>query len=87
MNRSVLALAAILPLSCGCGGQSFWLGQYEGHIEKGTAAIASAKTDRERSAGYVERARGYGEKARYLRAFKRIGLEEYSRLFEQAVLV
>jgi tetratricopeptide (TPR) repeat protein len=85
MNRSLLALSAILPLSFGCGGQSFWLSQYEGHIRKGTATIAAAKTDRERSAGYVERARGYGEKARYLRAFKKIGLEEYTQLFEQAV--
>lgn len=83
VRRACLSAAAlVLVAACDrCG----VLRQHEGHIEDGTAAIASARDDQQRAAGYDERARGYGEKARYLRAFKRITAAEYGRLFDQAV--
>jgi len=81
-------LASLLLLylgGCHWGGKSYWLRQYEGHIEKGTRSIESAQNDAERAGSYAERARGYAEKARYSRFFKLIGAEEYRRLFDLAV--
>ena len=43
---------------CGPDGQSYWLGQYEGHVDNGTRAITSARSDAARAAGHAERARG-----------------------------
>lgn len=85
MTRSWIAWPVLWALVGGCGGQSYWLGQYEGHVKKGTAIIAKAKTDHERASGYTERARGYGEKARYLRAFQKLTLQQYAAIFDQAV--
>jgi len=61
------------------------LGRYEAEIDKGARDIGSARNGVERAAGYARRARGYGEKARYSRAFKLIAADEYRRLFALAV--
>ncbi len=76
--------ALLVLIACGCG-KSYWLGQYQAQVEKGTALIAKAKTDHERAEGYTQRARGYGEQARYLRAFQQVTLTEYVALFDRAM--
>lgn len=83
MKRRLPTWPVLLVLISSCG-QNFTLGVYEGQINEGTAAIASAKSDGEKAAGYDQRARGYAEKARYLRFFKKTSPEEYARLFDQA---
>lgn len=84
MPRASRSLPLLLAWLVGCGGQSCWLRQYEGRVEHGTAVIARATTDHERALGYTERARGLGEKARYLRAFGKLTLPGYVAIFDQA---
>ena len=75
-----LGLACPLTLLSACFSQD-----YDKEIEKGTRAIKAATSAEERAAGYEQRGHGYSEKARYLRAFKRIARKDYDELFALAV--
>ena len=66
-------------------GRTWYLASYAADIEKATKAIESARDDGERSRAYDARGRGYSETARYSRAFKLIGADEYDRLFALAI--
>lgn len=78
-------LAALLLLATlGCGPRWFLAG-CEREIEEGTKAIEAARSDGERALAHLQRAHGYSEKARYSRAFKRIDMDEYERLFALAI--
>jgi tetratricopeptide (TPR) repeat protein len=78
-QETALKLLPLLLLTFAACGQN-----YEADIRKGNAAIAAAKTDAERAAGLSLRGAGSAEKARYLRAFKRISRADYDRLFEDS---
>ena len=85
---SVAALFAGLILLAGCTRtvQSWNVSQRDAGIRKAAAALAGAKTDAQRAAAYADLGDAYGEKARYSRAMKLIGSDEYRKLFDTAIL-
>ncbi len=84
--RGFVGAGLILALG-GCGriSQTVILNRCERDIRDATDAIAAAGDDGQRAKGFSKRGAAYSEKARYSRAFKLIGEDEYERLFEVAM--
>jgi tetratricopeptide (TPR) repeat protein len=79
-------MALAVPLGgCTEWWQGYSLRRYEREIDAATRAVDAAQNDAQRAQAHTARGRAYSEKARYVRAFKLIPPQEYSRLFELAV--
>ena len=77
-------LLALLLSGCEMGPRMF-LSARDREIKSGTETIEAGGSNAGRAAAYIKRGHAYSEKARYSRAFKRISLEEYGRLFAAAI--
>ena len=87
--KRLIFLAALLLGGCSksCDGwwQSRQLRSYDEAVQEATKALGSGKSDADRAAALVKRARALAEKARYSRFFQKDPLEESQRLFELAL--
>ena len=82
--KASLYIAGLTILLSGCGPWSY-LASYEHDIRSATRDIETAHDDVHRSTAYTKRGSAYSEKARYSRAFKLIPMDEYARVFGQAI--
>jgi tetratricopeptide (TPR) repeat protein len=74
----------------GCSGvirmyQNWNVSRYDAAIRRAGQSLAAASNDKQRAAGYADRADAYAEKARYSRIMKLIAIEEYTKIFDLAL--
>ncbi len=87
LGRLLLCLAAFCLIGCipTCDARRFNFRQYERAVEKGTAALSSAKSEQEKAAALMERANALSEKARYGRFSGMLLDQEYEDVFARAL--
>jgi tetratricopeptide (TPR) repeat protein len=84
-SAAVLFAGIVLLGSCARISQSLYLSGSDAKIRHGSATLAAARNNTERSAAFADRADANADKARYSRVMKLIAAEEYNRLFDLAV--